>query len=783
MAPSPSDKEVKSEDSRRDNVRYWHKWIKRARKASERHWQDSDEAWAEYENGKQASEHSYESKPERCYPKYFSACKHTESAFYSRDPKTKARRRFDIDDEGALTQQLIVERLGEYFIETSHFGEAMAASRDNFIHADKAANQLIFDYDLEPGAMPSEEDVYDDTQEQSEDPGLYGETNAEPKAVNKKIRVQALQYDETLHTADAKTQSEITDIAIHFCLDKEEGDKRFPHIKNLPYRSSKSSRREDDFEYSEQDELKSVGSERYVCGWEIYCTHTNMVYWVSEDYGEDFLDKKPLPEVSRFRGKFPCTKFIINSKPRKHMFPTPVFKQLEPTTHQLHKQYAQLMESIEAARPRNLVFADDDDLVAALEILGRNRFIKVKNGMDLLSKGDMRTLVQEVPVDGIVAAMSQLVSLEETFNRVFDEAFGTPEILRGVSEGEKTKAEVEIEQGSANDRFRFSKKQIENLARETLEMGIDLILDEFTDEEIAQICGWQYMERGEIDPQTGQIISLGHYERFFDALNQLRNDQERLVRIDIETDSTSFTNEMREMQKRKSVNEVLLQGLSVIGGMQNIQFMPVVTRALMSVLEAAGGSVVSEDGLKEAIKELEEVRNQPPPEPPPDFTMMKAQLSLQGKQLEVSARQQKDAFDAQATQRELDQAEYRIALDERKQTLEGQISVMQTQLDQTLVTIEQQRLVLEAQNQSLEEFKAKMAADEARLEEMRLAIETSRGDSESSENLPAVREPQAQPPSIVVVDANRPSGKRLARVARDMNGDISAVQFESIADE
>lgn len=791
---------AKPDDDRRDNVSYWIRWLKRARKASECHWQDADQAWDEYENGKSSKASDDRAKAQRCYPAYYTCSKFMESALYSRDPQPKSKRKFGTDDEYALTQQLIADRLGQTFIEISNFGEAMRGSRDNLIHADKAANQVIVDYDLSPGQKQRRdlmmtqgedgtsqyqdgEDLYNGEVFQDET-GYYYESDGEPTITNPKFSVKPIQYDEFLHTPDAKADSEIVDDAFFFCLDEADAKTRFADIKNLPFRVSKSAR---EGEKDSSDDQNNYSKEKYLCGWEIYCKHTNMVYWVCEEYPDDFLDKKPIDEVTKLRRKIPRTPFIINSKPRKSLFPTPVFKQLEPTINQLHRQYNELMLMVEAARPRFVVNTDNDDVITALEDLRGLMFIKAKNFHDILEKGGLNSLIQQIPVDGIVSSMSQLISLEETFRTNMSEWFGTPDIVKGVSETEKTRGEVEIEHGAAYDRFRYIKKQIETLARDTLEMGIDLMLDIYPDDEIAKICGWEFMERGkpgvpaqppsEENPQGVPEVppTMGHYERFPIALQQLKDDQQRLVRIDIQTDSTSFTNEMKEMQRRQQIFSTVLEGLSTIGGMQNQQFMMPVAKAFMGVLEAIGGAVMEEDAIKSALKELEEARNQPPPPPPPDYTQLKVEAQMQGNQIKA----QKDQMDNAVAMRELDRKEYETGLKEKEILFNQQMEAVKLQLEQALVELESNRV-------AIEEFKAKTQADEGKLEEMRLALEQIQ--AQESTETEAEPEPKAMPPppapTIVVVDGNKGGGsKRTATIGRNGKGEISHLVFDSATDE
>lgn len=781
MPSYPKDKETDDPELRHDKPTYWLRWIKRAKECQKGHWSDADAAWEEYENPPSNNPVDDPAKVTRCYPIYHSSSKYLESAYYAKDPEPKARRRFGSEDDYALTQSLIAERLGDWLIENSYFGEAMRASRDNFIHADFAANQWIYDYDIEPGMervelSPGTNEagaaafyLADGNEHPGEvlkdDRGYFYEANTQAAPTNRRLILKAIQYDEVLFTPDAKAFSDIKDVAFFVLMDEGEAKERFPNVKDLPFSASKNSRDDETYEDPDKEALKT----KYLRVWEIYCTEDDMVYWVCEGYHE-FLDKKPISEVSKFRNKFPITPVITSSKPRKSLFPTPAFKQLEPTINQLHKQYANLMLMVEAARPRYVVNTDDDDVITALENLKGLTFIKAKNFHDILEKAGLQNLVQQVPVDGIVAAMSQLISLEETFRTNFAEWFGTPDIIKGVSEGEKTKAEVEIEHGAAYDRFTYQKKLMEKLARDSLEMGIDLILDEFPDEEIARICGWQFMERGEVDPETGEPITMSHYERFFDALNQMRNDEERLVRIDIETDSTSFTNEMREMQRRRQIFDTVLQGLSTIGGMQNPEFMAPVVTAFLGVLEAVGGATMEEDAIKNSIKELEEAKAKPPPPPPPDFTEMKVQVAAQANQIKA----QKDAMDNQVKNRELDRKEYEVMMKERQQMFDQQAESLRLQLEQILTTLEQQRVQIEG-------FNSQAQAQESALEEMRLAIEMQ---APEPQEMPEMKksEPQQSPP-IVVVEAQKQPAGRVATVVRGPDGNIGQILFQDVGSE
>ena len=179
--------------------------------------------------------------------------------------------------------------------------------------------------------------------------------------------------------------------------------------------------------------------------------------------------------------------------------------------------------------------------------------------------------------------------------------------MRGVSDAQETLGAQELKTDNATDSYRRDKANIVKLARDAAEIMLDLSLRVYSDEKIARICGFDFLQ-----PE--------HQARFAEALARLRDDKERLVRIDFETDSTSFRDDAKEIERQNLIAKTVLDGLAMIGRMENLQFMGVAIQTLLSVLEAIGGSTQTEDSVKKAVKALEEAKNQPPPPPPPKST-------------------------------------------------------------------------------------------------------------------------------------------------------------------
>jgi len=743
-----TDDEAK-ETQEKYTIGYFKKWLKAAKKAAKDHWDDSQSAYDEAEN--KVAKDGDEKGSKRGYPIYKFSTQKLEPAFYSRSPKVKAQRRFGIEDDMALTMSLIADRLGQWLIDNGHFDEGMLGACSDFIHASKATTQVIYETQTEPARMPLMPQIDPATnqptgyvdpatnqpytgQVQSDGGGYFymGEKAIED---TQKIYLAPIAFDEILHTPTAKTPAQITEIAYKFCLEKEEAEEKFnpDKTKQLSYKKGKDS--EDD-----SDDAESVVET--LEGWEIYCLDNKTVYWVSESYG-DILKEQPDPlGISRF---FPSPSFIISNKKRKSLYPTPIWVYLEATANQLHQIYERTFRLVRSIRRRCLVHGASPELLQALNRLDGEEYLAGVDISDILEKGGIKEIMQWVDVQELVAALTEMLQIEEHFKQLFFEWFNLPDILRGISDPADTAEAQGIKADSANDSFKYMKKQMVDLARDSAEIMLDVALKVFSNEKIAQIVGYDYLERGtpaqppdQNNPQ-GIPGKPGHYERFPEALARLRNDKERLVKIDFETDSTSFRDEQREIQKQQMISNTVLQGLSTIGGMQHREFSGIALKLLLSVINAMGGSSQSEDMIKSAVSDVEKAMSQPPPTPP-DYESMKIQLEAN----KAKAEQMQAQFDNQVKAKELSQEDTRIQIESFKTQTEDMINkfvaTTQAEIDRASIQIEQQRVMIE-------QFKAVLDERDKALQEQRLELDAAIANQQTP---PMPSEPQ--PPQIIQVN-------------------------------
>lgn len=768
-----------SEQSAQSNIGYWLKWIKSARenKHAKRHRKEARAAWDEYEKEPGIDTENRESY-KRCNPAYFSACKTLEPAYYAKTPKTVGRRRDGVDDPAALLAALYAKRLGDHLVDSCEFDECFSKVVQEFMHADKATTQICYEVETKIERV----DVVDDSQIPEgvellqDEQGYYYEIKS---AENQRIYPKAVLYDEIIHTPSAKCWSEITEIGYKFSLSKDDALKRFNlEGKEISWQKGKSS--DDDETQDDKDSQLEV-----LEGWEIYCKKTKRVYWVSPScYPSGFLDVKK--DEWGIRNFFPSPRAILGSSPAKHLYPTPIYIQLKHIIKEMHSLHGKIFELIDGIRRRALIDGSCPELVKAFDDLEDNEFIVVENMQRIVeaAKG-AQNLVWYLPVQELVSAITELVSLDQFFSEKFDLGFGVPDILRGVSDPTTTASAERISSGAAHDRFRYQKRQVQKLASDTIEMMIDLALKVYSPEKLFRIF------RVEHTPEAKM-----HHDQ---AMAILINDEERLVRVDIQTDSMSFVNEQIENQNRTSVIQTVVGGIKEIGGLLQNGAPEYAAVALHTVVHAL-------DGLRGGEEFIEEIKSQTngliekamqPKEgpPPPDYEAMK---------LEIQA--QKNMMTAQVDMRELDQKDFKLQLEARDQQLNEikqmaleQVQSISLQIEsrdqqireakqihdaelatfkaQTQAVIDRALLVLEQQRVAIEEFNSRAQAQESALEEIRLArealmnaaMETSRLKPEAPQIV--VEAPLPTPVNVIMPkQEERPRSKRVGRIIRDELG-------------
>ena len=785
---------------------YWCKWKESAQKAAKTHWGRSRAAWSEYlmEEPEVRGAADLTFRYPRKFPIYWSSVKLLQPSYYSRTPVPVVKQTFDNRDSVARVAATLCDRLGRFMLSRTPYDEAMESVRDQFILTDKAAGRVYFEPEIEPtmdrialqvGAdgmslvdqlgQPPQGDVLQD------DSGYYYERPGE-RLVTAQIHFSALDYDEVLHTPFARNWSEITEIAYRVVLSKTEAREKFgDKIDTISFVQRKDTRKD-----NRDDEAIDL-PELYVEVWEIWDKEKKQVLWYCDSYEEGMLRVEQ--DLYNLDGFFPQTEFVLGTKPAKSLYPTPWHTQVASTISQLHNIWNRLFRLINAVRRRAVADASIDALISAINDASELEVIAVQNFRDILEKNGIGNLIQYIPVAELVAAIGELNSLITSFKEQFNEFTAIPDVVRGTSTNAMEGVGTQQLKGQfASVRFSNDQRKIQNAALNALELMIDLALKKLPVQVLTDVTGANFL------PDADRPFVPA-------ALNLLKQDRKRIIRIEIETDSTSYLNDQVNAAQRNETAQTVMNGLQQVGQIAQAQpeFAGVALQTLLFALRGLAQGKSFEGEVAQAVTALIQKVSQPP-QPPPDYEGQK--LAIQQQELDLKGRVEMARF--QLEQIKLSNDKLRLDMDQslsitKYQLIDGprlqleyqkeknatdlRIQELQMQLTEATTTAQREQIKLEqkavqdnfdrfaeSQRLAIEQQFSMLSEREKMIEENRLrneqTIEMLRLSLQQQQPAQAPA-PQA-PPVVNIIQQEKPREVVLERLADgSLVGRTRDVQF------
>lgn len=707
------------------------------------------------------------------FPIWWASIRTVQPALYSRTPNPISRAMLtDIEDAAADLASICHERIANQLIEACPFDRVMGYTRDMYLHSGRTAPRVVYDAkftkEIEQEKIyvqPTNEQPLDgNVQYQQDEQGIfYIQEKEVEKLETDSVFPQPLHYTDMLHSPNARWEEEIDWKAYKALMSKHDVAARFGEeiagVLQYTYNNDKDDKK--------SSKNKSTD---YCCIWEYWNKKDKKVYWLCESYKENFLDIKDDPY--QLVGFFPSPPMMIGTTDYDNLYPVPDFVQVEPLIKQLNGSFDRYRRLLLSLKRKGIY----DQKFEELKKLGQDgeetEFIGIKNFRQLIQEGGLDNLIHFFPVKEFSEAVIEVANSMQDLEQKFYDLYGIPDILRGVSDPRET-AEAQQQKGRfISLRFSAIQKDFQKLARDTIELMCDLALKFYDDQKLADICGYRFMtpEQQALFPEVLQI---------------LRNDQQRQLRIDIETDSTITMNEQAESERRKYLADVINMGIPGLANPEMSQAGKlVIAEALNYYVRGLSNGKQVQASLSAAIKELKEPP--PPPEPPPPDPMMQkiqidAQLKTQELQQDGQIRQAELQLKGQTLQLEQMKLERDFALKEQELIIESQKVANESNLESVKVSMAQQQQLFQQEmdklKQELDSFKVVSAEQEKRDTERRLEREEQR---QQFEMILRAKEATKQdiPPINLTVEAAKPTKKK-ATVGKDEFGN-TVIQTEEL---
>lgn len=705
-----NDIKLETDDEYRASPSYWYNWKQAAVKAAKSHYDISTRAYNEYllaENSAKGAADTIAVPPAR-FPLFWSSIKNLQPAYYARTPETVAKRMFDDDDQVARTGSIVIERLSKYLLSQYPIDAAMINATYDFLITDKATARVYFEdereiyqeqvqviqnelgelIDIATGEiLPPEAEVV-----VGEDGFTMFATIEQERIVKVCTEILPVSFGDVIHTPNAANWCDVDAVGFRLWLDRGKFVKLFGADK-LKYVSFGQQKESDQDEVTKnEDNANSQYNVTYgVEVWEIWDKLTKKVRYICGQTPSKFL--KEIDDPYKLRDFFPCAPFIIGTKPPKSLYPTPMFKQLEPIIDQLHRLFTRITRMTSALRRRGIADKSMTDVIESLnnlddfEIIGSSHFQQLVE-----SKAKGADPIWYLPLTELSNALVEAQNLLASYKQLFFEISGVPDVVRGVTDYRETASAQQQKGQFYNVRSSWDQHLIQELARKLIEMQIDLALATMPDDMLITVCHLQGLE-----PEIQTTLPA--------AFEMLRNTEQRVIRIDIETDSLTFVQDQTKQEQKNLIVTTVMQGLTQVAqiAQSSPAFLKPAMQMLMMSLRGVDLGKAYEQSVESALDAFEEASNQPLPPPPPDYEGMKIQMQqqemMQKAQLEAN-KMQLTQLEAQIKQAELQIKQFTAQADAARQDKEIALKAQEIEQDaiklQTDAALKTQELQLQA---------------------------------------------------------------------------------------
>ena len=652
-------------------------------------------------------------------------------SLYSRMPKIVVERRFkDSDPVGRLAAQL-AERATSFNLSTQ---------QDRFNYAVRAAvnerllvgrGQVWVRYDSQFAAQIDEN----------------GEENQAIQPNSERVLVDPLNWKDYFESP-ARNQYEVRWRAKRAYMTRAKLVERFGDIgKKVQLTHNPSDLKKKDMSDVESEFLLQAEV------FEIWCSESGKVYWISEGYKEGCLDV--VDDPLRLKDFDPCPLPLLATTTTDSTYPTPDYRIYERLANELDyvtKRIQSLVECIRFVGATASMFNEDVKNILKLD---DGQLWPIQQWQMWSEKGGFKGAMDWLPFDQCVAAIQPLMQYQDKLVAQIHEITGIPDIVRGASDPTET---LGAQQQKAHwTVVKISEKQaeVQRFCREIIGKMAEIIFEPglFTDETIKLMCGVETMP---IEDQ--QNVDA--------ALYLLRNDRLRTFRVDIETDSTIAVDEDQDKAARMEYIGAINQ---LMGNIQNVaQFKPelmapIIESALFATRAFRTGRPL-EGAWEQALQTVQDndkaARDNPPP-PPPDYAAQQLELQSQELQQKSAMQAQELQLKAQSSQMEYEIQAQKLQIEWAKLQDKSKAEQMDRDLDAWKANFQQ---FVEQQRLELEKYESTLSLQEKFQEEKRLEMENRIEGVKLSL--------QAAQIEGKIPDSEKRPKRKVTRIRRNVNGEL-----------
>ncbi|WFG54184.1 putative portal protein [Myxococcus phage Mx9] len=564
------------------------------------------------------------------------------ATLYGQTPSASVRRRWaDAQDDVARVAAEMLERLlnGDIERDSDTGEEAIAYAVEDRLIPGLGVVRVRYSAEFEPvPAIPAQVDPATGTV-------LAPEVPATQRKVSEEVATDYLHWQD-VRWSPARVWHEVRWLAFRAQMQQAKFNARFDPDGALGLWAKVPKQGK-----SEDSRDKACTPWDCVEVWEIWDKDRRRVDWYVEGYHE-VLDSKEDP--LRLKGFWPCPRPLLANATTDKLLPRPDFVLAQDFYNEIDLIGTRITLLERAIRVAGLYDKSSGATVGRLiSEAGQNELIPVDNWAAFAEKGGIRGVVDWLPLEQVVNAITTLQGRQQTLRDMLYEVTGMADIMRGASDPRETARAQGIKARFGSVRIQRLQDEIARFASAVQRLKAEIIANHFDVETILAQSNAQYTFDAQLAPQAAQLLKSRMSE----------------YRIEVKPEAVSLTDFAALKAERMEVLAGLasfMQAAAPLG--QQVQgSAPFLLQMMQWAVAGLRGSSGIEGVLDQAITAAQQAQEAAaqagPQQQPPDPKVLAQQLKGQQELAKVQADLQADIVRTQVEtqaneQKERQQAEW-----------------------------------------------------------------------------------------------------------------------------
>lgn len=454
--------------------------------------------------------------------------------------------------------------------------------------------------------------------------------------------------------------------------------------------------------------------------WEIWDKESRRAVWMCPSWGADDMPLDVKPDPLKLRDFFPCPRPLFGTLGSSSLIPVPDYVEYQDQARELDELTERISLIVSAVKMAGVYAGGADIVVQMLNSQAENKLWPVDQWAMFAEKGGLKGVIEWLPLDMMAAALTALYAAFEQKKQQLYEITGISDIVRGQAEGgAKTATEQRIKGQFASLRIRDRQQDVQNFIRDCVAIAGEIMSEHFTPANLAAMADMKL-------PDPAAMAMMGHNggpsmiggagpgqpgmagvgfppsqpaspmtpgampdpsapssdpALTAAAIELLKSDRQRTMRIGIETDSTVQPDEAASQQAAveflTSFGALLKDGLPLV--MQVPSAAPMMGEIMSFLARRFKAATTLEEAIDRFAKDMAAQAQQAAQQPKTD---PEAEANIAATQAETSAKVQGiQATTAAKIQGAQAKAQTDAQLELRKQNIDAMLGQQRIQAD------------------------------------------------------------------------------------------------------